>query len=119
MKKSVILVGALLLVVAVADHLYAYTYTFRNRTVFPITLIVELYEGEDRTGRVEPQGSYTVSTPLLLKSWRVEALVDNQWQQVMHNTCDLLPGSYAFSVNVEETKDPAGRVMRTWYSSNQ
>ncbi len=119
MKKSVIIVGALLLIVLAVDQLYAYTYTFHNRTALLIKVIVELYDGEDRTGEVVPQGSYMVSTPLLLKSWRVEAYMDDQWQQVMYNTCDLLPGSYVFSVNVDQTMEPGGRVMRTWYSSNQ
>jgi hypothetical protein len=45
--------------------------------------------------------------------------MDNQWEQVMHNTCDLLPGNHAFSVHADETREPGGRVERNWYSTYQ
>jgi len=118
MKKGIIIVAALYLFIAgAAEELYAYTYTFHNRTGHFIKVIVEVYDEEDRVSEIETQGSYSVSTGLLLKSWKVEVFLDNRWEQVMHNTCDLLPGNHAFSVHADETKGPAGRVERNWYST--
>ena len=120
MKKGIIIVAALLLLVAGAvGELYAYTYTFHNRTGCLIRLIVEVYDGEDRMSQIEAQRSFSFSTGLLLKSWVVEAFLDNRWEQVMHNTCDLLPGNHTFSVHADETEEPGGRVPRNWYSAYQ
>jgi hypothetical protein len=120
MRKRILFWAALFLIVAgVADNLYAYTYAFHNRTGHLIKVIVEVYDGEDRVSEVEAYGSYSFSTGLLLKSWKVEAFLENRWEQVMHNTCDLLPGNHTFSVHADETREPGGRVERNWYSTYQ
>ena len=119
-KKRILFVAALLLFVAVAaEEVYAYTYTFHNRTGHLIKVIVEVYDGEDRMSEIEAHGSYSFSTGLLLKSWKVETFLENRWEQVMHNTCDLLPGNHTFSVHADETGEPGGRVPRNWYSTYQ
>ncbi len=119
MKRGIILLLTLTLFIAGMGNLYAYTYTYNNRTCYLIKVIVEVYNGEDRTNQVEPNGSLSFSTDLLLKSWKAEAFLDNRWQQILHLTCDFLPGSHAFSVYVNETTDPGGTVSRNWYSTDQ
>ena len=119
MRKGIIVLMTLALFIAGMRDIYAYTYTYSNRTGYLIKIIVEVYNGEERTSEIEPNGSYSFSTDLLLKSWKAEAFLDNQWQQTLHLTCDFLPGSYSFSVHVDETRDLDGTVTRNWYSTNQ
>jgi hypothetical protein len=119
MRKGIIVLATLTLFMAGVKDLHAYTYTYHNKTCYLIKVIVEVYNGEDRANQVEPNGSLSFSTDLLLKSWKAEAFLDNRWQQVLHLTCDFLPGSHAFSVYVNETTDPGGTVSRNWYSTDQ
>jgi hypothetical protein len=119
MRKGIIVLVTLTLFMTGVKDLYAYTYTYHNKTCYLIKVIVEVYNGEDKTIQVEPNGFFSFSTDLLLKSWRAEAFLDNQWQRILHLTCDFLPGSHSFSVRVDETRDPDGTVTRNWYSTNQ
>jgi len=118
MKKGIIVLVTLTLFIAGIQNLYAYTYTYNNRVPYLIKVILEVYNGEDRTNQIEPNGSYDFSTDLLLKSWRAEVFLDNQWQQILHLTCDFLPGNHSFSIHVDETRDQRGTVTRNWYTTN-
>jgi hypothetical protein len=118
MRKRIILLVALILFMAGMGNLYAYTYTYNNKTSYLIKVIVEFYHGEDRTNLIKPNGFYSFSTDFLLKSWKAEAFLDNQWQQILHLTCDFLPGNHSFSIHVNETRDLGGTATRNWYSTN-
>jgi hypothetical protein len=120
MKKNLIMAGVLCLLVAgVTDDLHAYTYTFQNRTGYLVRVVVELYDGEGGTSEIDAHGSYALSTPLLLKSWKVEAFHGGRWEPVMNNTCDMLPGNHAYSIHVDEKREPSGAVTRGWHSAYQ
>lgn len=117
MKKLVLFLAAVtVILVCTASDLLAFTYTFQNQTGYPIKVMVEVYNGEDRTSRIEAGRSYSFSTDLLLKSWTTEAFIDQRWERILHLTCDLLPGNHAFSVHVNETKDRSGIVKLEWYT---
>jgi hypothetical protein len=116
MRKGIILLVTLILFMAGMGDLYAYTYTYNNKTYYLVKVIVELYNGEDRTNLIESNGSYSFSTDLLLKSWKEEAFLDNRWHKILHLTCDFLPSNHSFSVHVNETSDLGGTVTRNWYS---
>ncbi|MGD0237752.1 MAG: hypothetical protein ABSC55_24885 [Syntrophorhabdales bacterium] len=112
MKKSTALVALLILVwVGIAD---AYTYTYNNGTGYPIKVTAQLYDDADKTGELEANGSYTISSKFLLKSWTAEVFLNNKWQQILNMTCDLLPGNHTFSIYVDEKGDPDGVVTRIW-----
>ncbi len=119
MRRGIIVLGTLTLFIVGMSDLCAYTYTYNNRTCYLIKVIVEVYNGKDRINQIEPNGSYGFSTDLLLKGWKAEAFLDNRWQQILHLTCDFLPGSHSFSVYVDETRDLCRTVTRNWYSTNQ
>ncbi len=119
MREGIILLVTLILLIAGVEDLYAYTYTYNNKTCHLLRVIVEVYNGEDRTNLIESNGTYSFSTDLLLKSWKAETFLDNRWQQILHLTCDFLPGNHSFSVQVDETRDLNGTVTRHWYSTNQ
>jgi hypothetical protein len=116
MKPFLFLAAVTALIVSMAPDVWAFSYSFHNATGYPIRVIVEVYNGEDRIGWIEAGRSYAFSTDLLLKSWTTEAFLDNQWERVLHLTCDLLPGHHAFSVHVQETKDRVGMIKRDWYT---
>jgi hypothetical protein len=108
-----------ILVAGVTNDLYAFTYTFHNRTGHLVKVTVELYDGEDATSEIDANKSYTLSTALLLKSWKVEIFQGGGWEPVMNNTCDMLPGNHVYSIHADEKRGPDGTVVRNWRSSYQ
>ncbi len=112
MKKQVLF--AALLVFVWTGMAGAYTYTYNNGTGYPVKVTAQLYDDADQTGELEANGSYTISSKFLLKSWTAEVFLDNKWEQVLNMTCDLLPGNHTFSIYFDEKKDPGGTVTRTW-----
>jgi hypothetical protein len=118
MRREMIVLVALILFFAGTGDLSAYTYIYSNRTGYPIKVTVQLYDDADKTGRIEADALYTISTRFLLKSWIAEVFLDNQWQQVLNLTCDFLPGNHTFTIYVNEVKGPDGKVNRDWYAIN-
>jgi len=113
--KTAIGVPVLLLTLCVTlQSASAFTYTYGNGTPCRVKVTVHLYDGTDRIGELEANGSYTISSEALLKSWSAEAFTDNEWKQVVSMTCDLLPGNHTFSIYFDETKDVSGQVTRIW-----
>jgi hypothetical protein len=117
MRKGIIVMVTLTILVTGTKSLYAYTYMYHNKTGYLIRVIVEVYQGEDRINLIESNEFHSFVTDLLLKSWRAEAFLDNRWKQILHLTCDFLPGNHSFSIYVNETMDPHGTVTRDWYSA--
>jgi hypothetical protein len=119
-QKGIVGVAALLIFLcAVIGNVCAYTYTYSNKTGHLIKVIVQLYDDADKTGQIEANESYTVSTKSLLKSWIAEVFLENRWQEILNMTCDLLPGNQTFSIYVDEVKDGNGIVKRTWNALNK
>ena len=118
MRKGIVVVAIIFLYVTMGS-VNAYTYTYSNRSGHPIKVIVQLYDDVDKTGQIEANESYTVSTKSLLKSWIAEVFLENRWQQILNMTCDLLPGNQTFSIYVDEVKDPSGIITRTWNALNK
>jgi hypothetical protein len=108
------LLAAVVLLGTVAGDCYAYTYRFINGSPYPISVTVRLYDGTARTAELAPNTAHSVTTDALLQDWEAKALLDNAWQQVLHLTCDFLPGNHTFSVRVTETAQPGGTVDRHW-----
>jgi uncharacterized protein YycO len=119
MRRRIVVVAALIFLCATTGNVNAYTYTYSNRTGHLIKVIVQLYNDLDKTGQIEANESYTVSTKSLLRSWTAEVFLDNRWQQILNMTCDLLPGNQTFSIHVDEVKDPSGIITRTWNALNR
>ncbi|MBI5584088.1 MAG: hypothetical protein HY892_09710 [Deltaproteobacteria bacterium] len=94
--------------------LWAYTYNYHNRTGQTLRLTVELYDDGARTLPLGTEATQTMVSPFLLKSWSAEALLDGRWQQVLHLTCDFLPGDHAFSIYVQEDRNDRGESTRVW-----
>ncbi len=114
MERGIVVAALLILFWAAMGNVYAYTYTYNNGTGYPIKVTAQLYDDADKTGELEANGSYTISSKFLLKSWTAEVFLNNKWQQILNMTCDLLPGNHTFSIYVDEKKDPDGVVTRTW-----
>jgi hypothetical protein len=114
MTKRLSILAALIFFCVGMGRLYGYTYTYNNRTAYPVRLIVQLYEEADRSGEMGTSKSYAFATKALLKSWIAEAFLENKWQQVLDMTCDLLPGDHSFFIYVNESKDPNGATNRSW-----
>lgn len=114
MRRGIIILAALVLFCAGTGDLYAYTYTYNNRTGYLIRVNVQLYDGADETAEIEANRSHAVSTGFLLKSWTAEAFLGNKWQQVLNLTCDFLPGNQTFSIYVSEVKNADGVTSRSW-----
>ncbi len=115
MKRLISLVAAsFFLFLGSTGLLFAYTYTFRNETAYPLRVTIELYDEGAKAERIAPEKTYEVSSQSLLKSWKADAFLDGQWQQVLYLTCDLLPGNHGFSITVEETPGAGGTVNRSW-----
>ncbi|MEW6533038.1 MAG: hypothetical protein AB1473_19565 [Thermodesulfobacteriota bacterium] len=119
MRTGIIVVVTLLIFGAAVENLYAYTYTYNNRTIYLIRISVQLYDDPGGTGRIEVSKSYSISSKSLLKSWTAEAFVDNSWQQILNFTCDFLPGDHTFSIYVNEAKDANGKASRTWHATSE
>ncbi len=114
LEKWIACLAAVVLFWALAGNAYAFTYTYSNGTSYPIRVSAQLYDDADKVGELEANGTYTISSKSLLKSWSADALIENRWQQVLNMTCDLLPGNHAFSIYVDEKKNPDGTATRTW-----
>jgi hypothetical protein len=114
LSKSLILLAGIIIFSARAGALHGYTYTYHNRTDYPIRVNIQLYGDADQSGLTENRRPYTVSTGLLLKSWSAEVLIDATWRLILHLTCDFLPGNQVFTLFVQETSGPDGTVIRSW-----
>ena len=119
MKTGMIVLVTLFFLFVGTGDLYAYTYTYNNRTGYLIRVTVKFYDDADKTGQIQANESLAFSTLFLLKSWVVEVILDNRWQEVLNLTCDMLPGNHTFSIYVTEVKDLNGTVSRSWYAINQ
>jgi hypothetical protein len=113
-KGGILVLSALLFFCGELSDLWAYTYAYHNTTGYTIRLKVELYDGADETLRIEAGGSESITTRSLLKSWVAEASFAHHWKQVLHFTCDLLPGDHIFSVYMIEMKQDNGETTQTW-----
>jgi hypothetical protein len=114
MQRGVIVLSALLIICVGAADLFAYTYTYDNRTNYDIRLTVELYDDSDKSIQVKALGSKVLVTQFLLKSWIVEVFLNNRWNRVLHLTCDVLPGDHVFSIYVREVKNERGELSQNW-----
>ena len=114
MRKGLISAAALIFFCAATGRAGAYTYTYGNGTGYLIRVTAQFYDDADKTCELEANGSYIILSKFLLKSWIAEVLLDNQWQQILNMTCDLLPGNHTFSIYVDEKKHPDGTADRTW-----
>lgn len=112
--SGMIILAAIILFCAGMEDVYAYTYTYHNRTGYLIRVSVQLYHDADKIGQIEANKSYAISTAFFLKSWTAEAFLDNEWQQVLNLTCDFLPGNHTFSIYASEVQDANGVVSRSW-----
>ena len=113
------LIAAILFLCAAVEGLDAYTYTYRNATGYRLRVTVLLYDEVEKTGQIEPDASFTVSSTSLLKSWTADVFQDKEWRQILDMTCDLLPGNQTFSIYVEEKKDSDGAITRAWNVLNK
>ncbi|HVN24078.1 MAG TPA: hypothetical protein VMT71_08900 [Syntrophorhabdales bacterium] len=114
MRRTIVLAALTVLLFAAIGDAHAFTYTYNNQTKYPVRVTAQLYDDADKTGELQANGSYVFSSKSLLKSWSAEALVDNEWQQVLNMTCDLLPGNHTFSIYFDETTDANGKATRIW-----
>jgi hypothetical protein len=99
-------------------NLYAYTYTYNNRTDYLIKVTVRFYGDVDKTSQIKANESYIISTKFLLKSWTAEAFLDNEWQQILDLTCDFLLGNHTFFIYVREVQDANGVASRSWIATS-
>ncbi|MHB8093216.1 MAG: hypothetical protein ACYDH8_16710 [Syntrophales bacterium] len=113
-RIGLILLAILFVFYGGKTYLWAYAYTYHNSSNYTIRIVTELYDGEDKTIRIDTGKSETISTQFLLKSWRAEAFFDNMWEQILNFTCDVLPGDHNFSIYVQEAKDDNGKTSRAW-----
>ncbi len=114
MTRRIAILAALIFICTGMRHAYGYTYTYNNKTAYPVRVIAQLYDEASRSSEIKTNESYSFSTKALLKSWVAEALIENKWQRVLDMTCDLLPGNHTFFIHVDETRGPNGAVNRTW-----
>jgi len=114
MRRGVIILSALLIIITGAANLFAYTYTYDNRTDYDIRLTVELYDDSDKYILVKALDSQVLVTQFLVKSWIVEVFLNNNWNRVLHLTCDILPGDHVFSIYVREVKNEKGELIQSW-----
>jgi hypothetical protein len=119
MRNGMIILAAIILFCAGTGDAYAYTYIYHNRTGHLIRISVQLYDDVDKTGQIEANKSYAISTKSLLKSWTAEAFLNNKWQQILNLTCDFLPFNHTFSIYVSEAKASNSTVKRSWYAINK
>ncbi|HME44863.1 MAG TPA: hypothetical protein VKF36_17360 [Syntrophorhabdales bacterium] len=110
----IVIAALIILVCAVVGDAHAYTYTYTNGTGYLVKVTAQLYDDADKTAELKANGSYTISSKSLLKSWVAEVFLADTWQQVLNMTCDLLPGDHTFSIYVDEKKDTNGVLIRTW-----
>lgn len=113
-RKKLIFLVALFIAILTAGDLFAYTYIYNNRTDYGIRLTVGLYDDGDKIIHIEANNSATITTKFLLKSWIAEALIGSKWNQVLHLTCDFLPGDHTFSIYVKEVKNNDGELKQNW-----
>ena len=114
MTRRIAILAALIFVCVGMGHVYGYTYTYNNKTGYPVRVIAQLYDEADRSGEIKMSESFAFSTKALLKSWVAEAFVEDKWQRVLDMTCDLLPGNHTFFIYVDEVRQPDGAVNRNW-----
>ncbi len=114
MRRGAIILGALLIICTGAVNLFAYMYTYDNRTDYDIRLTVELYDDSDKIIQVKALDSQVLVTQFLLKSWIVEVFLNDKWNRVLHLTCDVLPGDHVFSIYVREVKNERGELSQSW-----
>ena len=114
LRKYIVVAALIILLSAAGGNVYAYTYTYTNGTGYPVKVTVQLYDDTDKTAELQANGSYTISSKSLLKSWVAEVFLEDRWQEVLNMTCDLLPGDHTFSIYVDEKKDTDGVLIRTW-----
>jgi hypothetical protein len=119
MRRAVILLLTAILLFAGSQLVNAYTYTYSNKTDHRIRVSVRLYEEADRSCDIEAGGSCEVSTKALLKSWGVEAFLDNSWRLGQEMTCDMLPGDHPYSIYLNEVRAPDGKAALEWYVEHQ
>ena len=113
-RKKLIFLVALFIAILTAGDLFAYTYIYNNRTDYGIRLTVGLYDDGDKIIHIEANNSATITTKFLLKSWIAEVLIGSKWDQVLHLTCDFLPGDHTFSIYVKEVKNNEGELSQNW-----
>ena len=109
-----ILLAAVILLCLGARDVYAYTYTYYNRTSHLIEITIQLYDDADETCQINANNSCTTSSKSLLKSWTANAFVNDEWQQILNLTCDFLPGNHSFSIYLSEVLDANGIASHKW-----
>jgi hypothetical protein len=114
MTRRITILTVLIFLCAGMSYVYGYTYTYNNKTGYPVRVIVQLYDEADRSGEIGVNESFAFSTKALLKSWTAEAFVENKWQRVLDMTCDLLPGNHTYFIYVDEARKADGAVDRNW-----
>jgi hypothetical protein len=97
----------------------SYTYTFKNESGIPVRVTVELYDDPSRQNRLEPGTAWSFSAPSLLRHWKVDAHLHNEWQEVLFLTCDVLPGDQTFTIVVGQATDEKGRNTLYWTARNE
>ena len=118
-RRTVLLLSAILLLFGGAELAHAYTYTYNNKTAHRIRVSVRLYDEADRICEIEAGGSCEISTKALLKSWGLEAFLDNSWRLPQEMTCDMLPGDHPYSIHLNEVRTPDGKAGLEWYVEHQ
>jgi len=114
MTRRIAILAALIFICTGMCHVYGYTYTYNNKTGYPVRVIVQLYDEASRSSEIKANECYTFSTKALLKSWVAEASIENKWQRVLDMTCDLLPGNHTFFIYVDEASGPDDAANRSW-----
>ncbi|MBP1733000.1 MAG: hypothetical protein H6Q55_3429 [Deltaproteobacteria bacterium] len=115
MRRTAIVLVMLVLLGAGAHTVCAHTYTYHNNTNHLVRIDVQLYDDANSVAEIAGHKSHTISTRSLIKSWTVAVFLDNEWQQALELTCDLLPGDHTFSIYVREI----GEGKRDWYVIKQ
>lgn len=115
MRRAGLIVAMFVLLTAGVRTSCAYTYTYCNETDLLVRIDIQLYDDVNKGAEIAPRGSHSLSTRSLIKSWTVDAFLDNRWQQALELTCDLLPGDHRFSIYVKEI----GEGKRDWYVIKQ
>ena len=114
MTKRIVILSVFILACVTLGRAHGYTYTYHNKTAYPVKVVVQLYDEADRSGEIKAKEDLSFSTKALLKSWVAEALIDGKWQRVLDTTCDLLPGNHTFFIYVDEAKGASGPLKRSW-----
>ncbi|MBI5968578.1 MAG: hypothetical protein HY882_12080, partial [Deltaproteobacteria bacterium] len=86
-RGGLAVLAALAIFCLAVEDLWAYTYTYHNRTDYPIRVIAEFYDDGAQIASIEAKESRVISTPSLLKSWVAEAFLEEGWKQVLNLTC--------------------------------